>query len=110
MSLFEELLIATILLAFGASVALAAGPRLKPDDPRDLARAEIAAIETAAAMYLSDFEGCPTVDTLATRGDLSARTARVDPWGRPYAITCDTGAARARSGGPDGALGTRDDP
>jgi hypothetical protein len=40
---------------------------------------------------------------------LDESVSRVDPWTRPYVITCDGSEVMVTSAGPDGVMGTGDD-
>ena len=105
------ILIAIVLAAIGGGAAIAAAPSCRISKPQR-ARAEFATIEAAAELDMVSTEPgapCPTVDTLLQRGVITASSA-LDPWRRPWVIDCTMGAPRARSTGPDGILGSTDDP
>jgi hypothetical protein len=111
LSLFELALVVAVLVFIGASAGVAALPRCIPSKIHQ-ARSDLAILESAANMMAAEtgdkLESCPTLDTLVEAGLLSG--TRMDPWNRPYVIICDTSEIRALSAGPDGELGTRDDP
>lgn len=52
---------------------------------------------------------CPTMALLLAERELGPGTKIVDPWGRPYRITCATDETYISSDGPDHAAGTADD-
>ncbi len=56
----------------------------------------------------SHSDACPTLDDLVREKFMQPELTR-DPWGEPYAITCDDSGASVTSAGPDKKQGTPDD-
>ncbi len=54
-------------------------------------------------------ETCPTVEMLISDGTVDEDSARTDPWGGPWRISCAEGRITVTSNGPDKLLNTPDD-
>jgi hypothetical protein len=52
---------------------------------------------------------CPSVDSMIARGVLDENSARRDPWGGAWRITCESGHVSVATNGPDRQAGTEDD-
>jgi general secretion pathway protein G len=108
MTLVEIMIVMVIMALVTAAASFAILPRLK--DARVKATQQDAKkIASAAEMYLSEHEDCPTVDKLVEAKIMSKKNRTADAWDHPYTIECDEDGAVVRSAGPDGNMGTDDD-
>lgn len=75
------------------------------------ARIETRVIRQAAFTWQLDRTrgDCPSLDDLIRDRFLDVSASRVDPWDRPYLITCHGHEVTVTSAGPDGVMGTGDD-
>ena len=108
MTLVEIMIVMVIMALVTAAASFAILPRLK--DARVKATQQDAKkIASAAEMYMSEHDDCPTVDKLVEVKIMSKKTRTADAWDHPYTIECDEDGPIVRSGGPDGQMGTDDD-
>src|SRR5262245_18879160 len=108
MTLVEIMIVMVIMALVTAAASFAILPRLK--DARVKATQQDAKkIASAAEMYLSEHEDCPTVDKLVEAKIMSKKNRTADAWDHPYTIECDEDGAVVKSAGPDGQMGTDDD-
>lgn len=108
MTLIEVMIVMVIM----ALVAVAAGFAVMPTYQRARirqAQTDAAAIRQMVVAYQIEFGGCPSVQDLVDKQVLSASTTTKDPWGTPFAITCDDAEPSVISAGPDAQLNTEDD-
>jgi len=95
-----------VMLAFTAGgLLVATQPRYMCPGPIRSTKSELRVIDSAVAIWMADFDGCPSMDDVG----LSDEASRTDAWGHAYVIDCRPGGPVVRSAGPDGALGTEDD-
>jgi general secretion pathway protein G len=108
MTLVEIMIVMVIMALVTAAASFAIVPRMK--DARVKATQQDAKkIASAAEMYLSEHEECPTVEKLIETKIMSKRSRTVDAWNNEYTIECDEDGAIVRSSGPDEQSGTEDD-
>jgi general secretion pathway protein G len=108
MTLVEIMIVMVIMALVTAAASFAILPRLK--DARVKATQQDAKkIASAAEMYMSEHEDCPTVEKLVEAKIMSKKNRTADAWDHEYTIECDEDGAIVRSGGPDGQMGTDDD-
>jgi general secretion pathway protein G len=108
MTLVEIMIVMVIMALVTAAASFAILPRLR--DARVKATQQDAKkIASAAEMYMSEHEDCPTVEKLVEAKIMSKKNRTADAWDHPYTIECDEDGAVVRSGGPDGQMGTDDD-
>jgi hypothetical protein len=67
------------------------------------------AVASAAELYLSENDDCPTVAKLVEERILDKKKKTTDAWDNDYVIECDEDGATVRSAGPDEQMGTADD-
>jgi hypothetical protein len=72
-------------------------------------RNDAKAISAAAVLYMSDTDGCPTVQDLLDERILDKNKNTKDAWDNDFAIECDEDGPVAISAGPDKQMGTEDD-
>jgi general secretion pathway protein G len=108
MTLVEIMIVMVIMALVTAAASFAILPRLK--DARVKATQQDAKkIGSAAEMYMSEHDDCPTVEKLVEAKIMSKKNRTADAWDHEYTIECDEDGAIVRSGGPDGQMGTDDD-
>jgi len=108
MTLVEIMIVMVIMALVTAAASFAILPRLK--DARVKATQQDAKkIGSAAEMYMSEHDDCPTVEKLVEAKIMSKKSRTLDAWDNEYTIECDEDGAIVRSGGPDEQMGTEDD-
>jgi general secretion pathway protein G len=108
MTLVEIMIVMVIMALVTAAASFAILPRLR--DARVKATQQDAKkIASAAEMYMSEHEDCPTVEKLVEAKIMSKKNRTADAWDHAYTIECDEDGAVVRSSGPDGQMGTDDD-
>jgi prepilin-type N-terminal cleavage/methylation domain-containing protein len=108
MTLVEIMIVMVIMALVTAAASFAILPRLR--DARVKATQQDAKkIASAAEMYMSEHDDCPTVDKLVEVKIMSKKNRTADAWDHPYTIECDEDGAVVKSAGPDGQMGTDDD-
>jgi prepilin-type N-terminal cleavage/methylation domain-containing protein len=108
MTLVEIMIVMVIMALVTAAASFAILPRLK-DAKVKSTQQDAKKIGSAAEMYMSENEDCPTVDKLVEAKILSKKSRTNDAWDHEYTIECDEDGAIVRSSGPDGQMGTDDD-
>jgi general secretion pathway protein G len=108
MTLIEIMIVMVIMALVAGGAAFAILPRLK-DAKIKQTQQDAKKIASAAELYLSESDDCPTVDKLVEQKILSSKSNTKDAWDNDYAIECDEDGATVRSGGPDKQMGTEDD-
>ena len=101
-----------IVMAIIALIAGAAGFALIPQFTKAKVKqtsADAKTIASAAEMYMSEQDGCPSVEQLVSSKTLKQTASTKDAWGNEFAIECNEDGAVVRSGGPDEQMGTEDD-
>ena len=108
MTLVEIMIVMVIMALVAGAASFAILPRLT--DARVKATQQDAKkIASAAEMYLSEHDDCPTVDKLVEAKIMSKKNRTDDAWDHPYTIECDEDGVVVKSAGPDGQSGTEDD-
>ncbi len=99
------LVVAPSLLLFWAAIVSTAPSQLQR------ARIDTRTIRQAATAWQLHRRRptCPSLDDLLQDRFLDRSTSQVDPWNRPYLITCTGPDVTVTSAGPDGVMGTGDD-
>jgi general secretion pathway protein G len=108
MTLIEIMIVMVIM----ALVAVAAGFAVVPTWQRARIRQagiDAKAIRQMAVAYQLEFGECPSVQDLLEKQILDPSTTTKDPWGSPFAITCEGSDLTVISAGPDAELNTEDD-
>ena len=101
-----------IVMAIIALIAGAAGFALIPQFTKAKVKqtsADAKTIASAAEMYMSENDDCPSVDQLVSSKTLKQTANTKDAWGNDYAVECNEDGAVVRSSGPDEQMGTDDD-
>jgi prepilin-type N-terminal cleavage/methylation domain-containing protein len=108
MTLVEIMIVMVIMALVTAAASFAILPRLR--EARIKATQQDAKkIASAAEMYMSEHDDCPTVDKLVEAKILSKKNRTADAWDHEYTIECEEDGAIVKSAGPDGQTGTDDD-
>jgi len=108
MTLIEIMVVMVIM----ALVATAAGFAIVPQITKARIKqssADAKAVAAAAEMYMTENEGCPTVEQLVSEKILDKDKNVKDAWGNEFTIECDEDGATVRSAGPDEQMGSEDD-
>ena len=108
MTLIEIMVVMVIM----ALVATAAGFAIVPQITKAKIKAssgDAKAIAAAAEMYMTENEGCPTVEQLVQEKILDKDKNTKDSWGNEFNIECDEDGATVTSAGPDEQMGSEDD-
>jgi len=108
MTLIEMMIVMVIM----ALVAVAAGFAVMPTYNRARirqAKTDATSIRQMAVAYELEFGECPSLQDLIDKQVLSSSTTTQDPWGSPFAITCEGVEPSVISAGPDQELNTEDD-
>ncbi|HEX2678830.1 MAG TPA: type II secretion system protein [Polyangiales bacterium] len=108
MTLIEIMVVMVIM----ALVATAAGFAIVPQITKARIKqtsADAKAIASAAEMYLTEHDGCPTIDELLSEKILDKNKNTKDSWGNAFTIECNEDGATVTSAGPDEQTGTEDD-
>lgn len=108
MTLVEIMIVMVIMALVTAAASFAILPRLR-DAKVKATQQDAKKISSAAEMYMSEHDDCPTVEKLVQAKILSNRNRTVDAWDHPYTIDCEEDGAIVKSAGPDGQTGTDDD-
>jgi general secretion pathway protein G len=107
-TLIEVMAVLVIMGLVATMVGIAILPRIK-DARIKATRTDAQSIAGAATMYMTDNEGCPTVEQLVEAKILDKNKKTKDAWGNDFLIECDQDGPVAKSAGPDGQMGTEDD-
>lgn len=108
MTLIEIMVVMVIM----ALVATAAGFAIIPQITKARVKqtsADAKAVASAAELYMSENDDCPTMDNLLSEKILDKKKATKDAWGNDFVIECDEDGATVRSAGPDEQMGSEDD-
>lgn len=108
MTLIEVMIVMVIM----ALVAVAAGFAVMPTYNRARirqAKTDAMSIRQMAVAYELEFGACPSLQELIDKQVISSATTTRDPWGSPFAISCDGAEPTVISAGPDQELNTEDD-
>jgi general secretion pathway protein G len=108
MTLIEIMVVMVIM----ALVATAAGFAIVPQITKARIKqssADAKAVAAGAEMYMTENDGCPTVEQLVAEKILDKDKNVKDAWGNEFTIECDEDGATVRSAGPDEQMGSEDD-
>ena len=108
MTLIEIMIVMVIMALVAGGAAFAILPRLKDAKVKQTLQ-DAKKIASAAELYLSEHDDCPTVAKLVEDKILSSKSSTKDAWGNDYAIECDEDGATVKSAGPDKQMGSEDD-
>jgi len=109
MTLVEVMIVVIIMAMIATAVGMAVLPAYTDMRVRQ-ARADAAAMQSAAIAYLlTGSRECPTTSDLVAAHVLNAQARDRDPWGHEFVIECEGDAVWVRSTGADGQPGTEDD-
>lgn len=108
MTLIEIMIVMVIMALVAGGAAFAILPRLKEAKVKQTQQ-DAKKVASAAEMYLSEHDDCPTVDKLVEEKILSAKSHTKDAWDNAYTIECDEDGATVKSAGPDKQMGSEDD-
>ena len=100
-----------IVMAIIALIAGAAGFALIPQFTKAKVKqtsADAKTIASAAELYMSESDDCPSVDQLVSSKTLKQTASTTDAWGNEFSIECNEDGAVVRSAGPDGQMNTED--
>jgi general secretion pathway protein G len=101
-----------IVMAIIALIAGAAGFALIPTFTKAKVKqssADAKTIASAAELYMSENDECPSVDELVSSKTLKQSASTNDAWGNEFQIECNEDGAVVRSAGPDEQFGSEDD-
>jgi general secretion pathway protein G len=109
-TLIEILIVLAIVGLIAGGVAVVAVPKYLEAQKKQ-AQTDARTIHPAAEKYRVDHpgEGCPTVELLRDKNELSKASKITDPWESPYKIICGDEDVAVLSLGPDKREGTPDD-
>lgn len=109
-TLIEILIVLAIVGLIAGGVAVVAVPKYQ-DAQKKQALTDARTIHPAAEKYWADHpgDGCPTVELLREKNELSKASKVTDPWETPYKILCGEEELTVLSWGPDKKENTKDD-
>ena len=109
-TLIEILIVLAIVGLIAGGVAVVAVPKYQEAQKKQ-AQTDARTIHPAAEKYRVDHtgEGCPTVELLREKKELSQASKITDPWDTPYKILCGEEDVQVMSFGPDKKENTNDD-
>ena len=109
-TLIEILIVLAIVGLIAGGVAVVAVPKYQEAQKKQ-AQTDARTIHPAAEKYRVDHpgEGCPTVELLRDKNEISRASKITDPWDSPYKIICGDEDVAVMSMGPDKKEGTPDD-
>ena len=108
MTLIEIMVVMVIM----ALVATAAGFAIIPQITKARIKqtsADAKAVASAAELYMSEHDDCPSVESLVSEKILDKDKNVKDAWGNEFTIECDEDGATVSSAGPDEQMGSEDD-
>lgn len=108
MTLVEIMAVLVIIAMVAGAVGFAVLPTIQKARIKST-RNDAKAISSAAVLYMSDTDGCPTVQDLLNEKILDKNKNTKDAWGNDFSIECDEDGPVAISAGPDKQMGTDDD-
>ena len=109
-TLIEILIVLAIVGLIAGGVAVVAVPKYQEAQKKQ-AQIDARTIHPAAEKYRVDHtgEGCPTVELLRDKNEISRASKITDPWDSPYKILCGDEDVTVLSLGPDKKEGTQVD-
>jgi general secretion pathway protein G len=108
MTLVEIMAVLVIIAMVAGAVGFAVLPTIQKARIKST-RNDAKAITSAAVLYMSDTDGCPTVQDLLDDRILDKNKSTKDAWDNDFTIECDEDGPVAISAGPDKQMGTDDD-
>jgi general secretion pathway protein G len=108
MTLIEIMVVMVIMALVATAAGFAILPQLKKAKIKQTS-GDAKAVASAAELYMSDKDGCPTVQDLISEKILDQKKNTKDAWGHDFSIECDQDGVTVRSAGPDGQMGSEDD-
>jgi type II secretory pathway pseudopilin PulG len=108
MTLVEIMAVLVIIALVAGGVGFAVLPQIQKAKIRST-RNDAKAVTSAAVLYMSDHNECPSVQDLLTDKILDKNKNTKDAWDNEFAIECDEDGPVAKSAGPDKQAGTEDD-
>ncbi len=108
MTLVEIMAVLVIIAMVAGAVGFAVLPTIQKARIKST-RNDAKAITSAAVLYMSDTDGCPTVQDLLEEKILDKNKSTKDAWDNDFSIECDEDGPVAISAGPDKQMGTDDD-
>jgi len=109
-TLIEILIVLAIVGLIAGGVAVVAVPKFAEAQKKQ-AQTDARTIHPAAEKYRVDHpsDGCPTVELLREKKELSQSSKLTDPWDTPYKVVCSEEDVVIVSFGPDKKENTADD-
>jgi general secretion pathway protein G len=108
MTLIEIMVVMVIMALVATAAGFAILPNLNKAKIRQTS-ADAKAVSSAAELYLTDHENCPSIDELLSERILDKNKNTKDAWGNDFAIECEEDGVTVRSPGRDEQMGTEDD-
>jgi len=108
MTLIEIMVVMVIMALVATAAGFAILPQLKKAKIKQTS-GDAKAIASAAELYLSEHDNCPTVQELVSDKILDQKKNTKDGWNHDFSIECDQDGVTVRSAGPDGQMGNDDD-
>jgi general secretion pathway protein G len=108
MTLIEIMVVMVIMALVATAAGFAILPQLRKARVKQTS-GDAKAIASAAELYLSEHDNCPTVQELISEKILDQKKNTKDSWGHDFSIECDQDGVTVRSAGPDEQMGTQDD-
>jgi general secretion pathway protein G len=108
MTLIEIMVVMVIMALVATAAGFAILPQLRKAKIKQTS-GDAKAVASAAELYMSDKDSCPTVQELITEKILDQKKNTKDAWGHDFSIECDQDGVTVRSAGPDGQMGSEDD-
>jgi general secretion pathway protein G len=108
MTLIEIMVVMVIMALVATAAGFAILPQLRKAKIKQTS-GDAKMVASAAELYLSEHDNCPTVQELITDKTLDQKRNTKDAWAHDFSIECDQDGVTVRSAGPDGQMGTEDD-
>lgn len=108
MTLVEIMIVLAIVALMAAGVGFAIIPMFSKGKVKQT-ETDVKAIRSAALLWVSDNNGCPTMQNLIEDKYLDKKQRTTDAWDNEFAIECEDDDVDVYSAGPDGELGNDDD-
>ncbi len=108
MTLIEIMVVMVIMALVATAAGFAILPALRRAKVKQTS-GDAKAVASAAELYLSEHDNCPTVQDLVSEKILDKNKNTQDAWSHDFSIECDQDGVTVRSAGPDGQMGTEDD-
>jgi general secretion pathway protein G len=108
MTLIEIMVVMVIMALVATAAGFAILPQLKKAKVKQTS-SDAKAISSAAQLYMTEHDNCPTMDQLLGEKILDKNKNTKDGWNNEFNIECDEDGVTVSSSGPDGQMGTEDD-